>query len=343
MDREKLEFMGVDDFQVCQGDRAHFDWLIRYFALGVQEPGRPIGIAVAFRGKPGAGKGIVARTYGQLFGDGIHFKHYFDAERLLGRFNGDLGAACVVFLDEALFAGNPKHEAMLKAIITEPTLVVEQKFMEPITVRNHLRVLISSNSDWTVPVAVEDRRFAVFDVPGTYTGEDHRGYWKALHNEIRDGGQAAWLHDMLSMDLSLYEVRDIPHTAARTAQKRLSLTGAKRWLHDALYSGKVGPMAWSDAGLEIVIDEAYEHYCKASERQRDYKPDARHVWAKTIHEVLDGAVRNTRPGGVRMWTFRPLDECRALFAERLKLAGLIWDENWTDPGKPGNNPGKWDI
>ena len=38
-----------------------------------QEPHRPIGIALAFKGKPGTGKSTFAKWFGPLFG--VHFLH----------------------------------------------------------------------------------------------------------------------------------------------------------------------------------------------------------------------------------------------------------------------------
>ena len=74
----------------------------------------------------GAGKGIVARTLGKIFGK--HFAHIANGDQLTGRFNASLATSCVVFLDEALWAGDKKGEGVLKALITEPRLSLEAKF-----------------------------------------------------------------------------------------------------------------------------------------------------------------------------------------------------------------------
>ena len=78
-------------------------------AYAVQHPDKPIGVAVAFRGAQGAGKGIVARTFGKFFGK--HFSHIANGDQLTGRFNASLATSCVVFLDEALWAAIRKAKA----------------------------------------------------------------------------------------------------------------------------------------------------------------------------------------------------------------------------------------
>jgi Family of unknown function (DUF5906) len=114
---------------VCSGIQKHFDYFIQWMAYRVQHPGEPIGVAVALLGAQGSGKGIVARTFGSLFGK--HFAHITHGDQLTGRFNASLGTSCVVFLDEALWAGDRKGEGVLKALITEPTFSTRSQVPRP--------------------------------------------------------------------------------------------------------------------------------------------------------------------------------------------------------------------
>src|SRR6516162_11551431 len=152
----------------------------------VQRPSEPSGVAVAFKGAQGAGKGVVARTLGKIFGK--HFAHIANGEQLTGRFNASVATSVVVFLDEAFWAGEKKAEGILKALITEPRLQLEAKFRDPIMVDNHLHIMVASNSDWFVPAGMGDRRWFILDVADTYGGAGHREYWDALYAEIDTGG-----------------------------------------------------------------------------------------------------------------------------------------------------------
>jgi hypothetical protein len=208
---------------VCSGNQADFDYLIRWMAYAVQRPNEPIGVAVAFRGAQGAGKGVVARTFGKIFGK--HFAHIANGEQLTGRFNASLATSCLVFLDEALWAGDKKNEGVLKALITEPRLQLEAKFRDPIMVDNRLRIIVASNNEWVVPAGMGDRRWFFLNVADTYAGTGHREYWEALYAEIDNGGAEAMFYDLLNMDLSTFNVRAVPHTAAKAQQQAHSLRG----------------------------------------------------------------------------------------------------------------------
>jgi hypothetical protein len=321
---------------ICAGNTGRFEWLIRWMALGVQRPDRPIGVAVALQGVQGCGKGILARTYGSLFGD--HFKHISQAGQLLGRFNAHLGQCACVFLDECIFAGDKQHEGILKALITEPTLTIEAKFQDIITVDNRLRLIVASNEDWVVPVGLGDRRFAVFNVLPTYAGPGHSGYWRALNAELEAGGREAMLHELLGMDVSGFEVRNIPNTPARTDQKLRHLQGTDRWLYTVLADGVIGfNPPWGDAGCEVGKDDAYGHFVAHCKDQHDYRPLIKSIWAKRLNEILGPCLKTFRPrdGETRPWrfVFGPLAKSRARFAEYIGDPDMQWEAEDHQPNQ----------
>ena len=172
---------------------------------------------------------------------GKHFRHLAHGEHLTGHFNAVLAETCAVFLDEALWAGDRKGEQILKALITEDTFQLERKSYDPIPVKNRLRLMIASNNQWIVPVGTKGRRYAVFDVSDKYADQNtpntkHIGS-RCRHNLATmpaDDGRAAMLYDLIHMDLSDFDVRDVPESEAKTEQKLLSLRGTMLWLYHSL-------------------------------------------------------------------------------------------------------------
>jgi hypothetical protein len=308
---------------LCSGQQEHFDFLILWMAYAVQHPNEPIGVAVALRGAQGAGKGIVARTLGKIFGK--HFAHIANGEQLTGRFNANLATSCVVFLDEALWAGAKKGEGVLKALITEPRLQLEAKFRDPIMVENRLRIMVASNNDWMVPAGIGDRRWFVLDVANTYAGTGHRDYWEALYAEIEDGGAAAMFYDLLAMDLSGFDVRAVPPTAAKARQQAHSFQGTEAWLYHVLQEGEIGSKCWDDTGLTVPKVHAYECFEDFSKRQHAWRPEIKSVWSKKIRCMLGPCVADTRPDRVRSFQFASLALCRDQFASHTGVQKIEWD------------------
>jgi hypothetical protein len=321
---------------VCSGQQDHYDYLVKWMAYAVRHPNEPIGVAVAFRGAQGAGKGIVARTFGKLFGK--HFAHIANGDQLTGRFNASLGTSCVVFLDEALWAANKKGEGVLKALITEPTLQLEAKFRDPIMVDNRLRIIVASNNDWVVPTGIGDRRWFVLDVANTYAGTEHRKYWVALYAEIENGGAAAMFDDLLTMDLRGFDVRAVPHTAAKAQQQAHSLTGTEAWLYDVLQEGAIGCDNWQSVGLTLRMDDAYMDYEDFSKRQHAWRPEIKSVWSKKMRTALGRCVTDTKQktGSDRVRSFRlaPLADCRQQFEIHVGAPNIEWEPE----NEPNSDP-----
>ena len=329
---------------ICSGNEDHFQYVIRWMAYGVQHLDRPIGVAIALRGEEGAGKGFLWRNYGKLFGK--HFKHVAHGEHLTGRFNAAIAEACAVFLDEALWAGDRKGEQILKALVTEDTFQLERKFCDPIPVKNHLRIMIASNNQWIVPVGTRGRRYCVLDVSKQYADESdpaHAAYWEPLQAQFGDyapdDGRAAMLYDLLHMDLSDFNVRAVPESAAKTEQKLLTQKGTEAWLFEILQDGTVTMSShgiqhvvskWDANGMKISLDDAYEAFLQFSQTRREYQPRSKEWWSRDLRKIMeecvsDGRPRAHNPDRQRYFTFRELLECRAVYNEFVHADDIEWE------------------
>jgi hypothetical protein len=321
---------------LCSGRQALFDYLIGWMAWSVQKLDQPIGVAVALLGEQGAGKGIFARTFGNLFGE--HFAHIANGDQLTGRFNASVGKSCFIFLDEAVWAGDKKGEGVLKALITEPSLTLEAKFRDPITVANRLRIMVASNNDWAVPAGIGDRRWLILNINNRHAGTKNADYFAALKDEVDNGGPAAMLHDLLAMDLSAFNVRDVPRTAAKAQQQALSLPSLEAWLYQVLQEGaieeRIQPGSavlrhdWQANGLIVSKDVAHAAYEDFSNRRRDYRPATKSVWSKHLAKVLGPSltpIRRVAEGGrIRSFLFADLATCRDRFSTKMG-ADFEWE------------------
>lgn len=303
---------------ICAGNREHYDYLIRWMAHAVQNPAAPGQTAVILRGRQGTGKNVFVEAFGNLFGS--HFIQVRDAQHLFGQFNMHLRTCVVLFANESFWAGNKANEGKLKSIITERTMVVEGKGDNAFVAKNCVKLLMASNEDWVVPADIDDRRCFVLDV-ATSRKED-REYFKAIAEEMRNGGSEALLWHLLSLDLSEFALSKLPKTEALREQRILSFRPDQRWWFDKLWHGRI---------LEHHGD--WVEWCFATEVMRDFHnshPGDRwtpyrvgnflgkatglgssiSVTIGGVHDVtqVDGSSRSVeRPKGYR---FPPLDECR---------------------------------
>jgi hypothetical protein len=234
---------------VCSGNEEHYKYLMAWLASSVQEPDHPAGTAVVMRGKQGTGKSFFAKAVGKLFGQ--HFLHISNSKHLVGSFNAHLRDCVLLFADEAFFAGDKKSEGILKALITEEHIVIEKKGIDSEAQRNYIHLIMASNSDWVVPVAMDDRRFFVLDM-----GEDHRRdskYFGEMNDELENGGYEALLHHLMTLDISDVNLRNVPNTDALIEQKQLNLNPEQAWWFDKLHEGRV--LARHEDWEPIIVKE----------------------------------------------------------------------------------------
>lgn len=221
---------------ICAGNEEHYAYLMDLLAFGVQFPGHQSHIATVLRGAQGTGKSIFVEAYGSLFGK--HFIALSKRDDLVGKFNDHLSGKCVVFADEAFFAGDPTITGPLKSIITQPTIQIERKGVDQYTEPNCIKLFMATNSEWAVPAEFKERRMFVLDVADSAL-QDH-DYFEDLLEELANGGREAFLHQLLQRPVDRKKLRKAPTTDALRSQQDLSLKPELRWWKDCLTVGAIG-------------------------------------------------------------------------------------------------------
>ncbi|WP_306003582.1 DUF5906 domain-containing protein [Brevundimonas sp. C43] len=325
---------------LAAGDSRAANYILRWAAFTVQYPERPAEVALVLRGGKGTGKSTFGHVMRRLFGQ--HGTSIASSHVMTNNFNKPLHDCCLLFADEALARGDAKAEGIIKALITEPTVMIEPKGVDAFPAPNRLKVIIASNEDWVVSASADERRFAVFDVsphlaapPGSAQSDERGRWWAALNAEIDGGGLEAFLHDLLAEDLSGWHPRyDVPQNDALVGQKAASLRGLERVLYDILSAGTV-PVNLRVAQLSedsfVVPTEELQKYCAGLARRFDPTSNAigyllgegRRVRGGTVPRPGLGFTKRDypRPKG---WVWPPLVEARRR-----------WDEAFW--------PGEWDT
>lgn len=223
---------------ICSADRRLFSYLIRYLAHMLQKPEEKPGIMIVLLGGQGTGKGSFFRLLKAIWQHTT--LQVSDVAHVIGSFNAAIERNYVVCMDEALFSGDRKALDRLKSMVTEPTVTIEQKYQPRRTISSYHRFFAASNHKHFAQVEADDRRFAFFQVSEARKG-DH-AYWDNVHKAIDDPAViAAMVHEMLSLDLTNFNVRQRPKTEAHMDQRLKSLSGFDRYWFEVLQTGCFWP------------------------------------------------------------------------------------------------------
>ena len=142
---------------ICDGDKALYNYVVDWMASGVQHPENPDRSALSLRGDPGSGKGVFTIGYGSLFGR--HFLHATQREHVTGKFNSHQAECCLIFVDEALYAQIKSDAQILKTLTTETTKILERKGIDAVQVDNYARLIFATNDDHPIMIEHNDRRY----------------------------------------------------------------------------------------------------------------------------------------------------------------------------------------
>lgn len=320
---------------ICQGDETYYNYLIGWMARCVQQPDCPGEVAVVLRGEMGTGKSLFAKSFGSLFGR--HFLQVSDPKHLVGSFNSHLRDCVVLFGDEAFYAGDKKHESVLKALVTEETLAIESKGVDLVASPNYTHLILGSNTQWVVPAGSNERRYFVLEV-GAEKMQDKK-YFAAIKKQLDSGGREALLHMLLNHNISEFEVRDFPKTNALQDQKLLSMAPEESWWYEKLEEGRL--LAEQDSWeAEIMKNSLQSDYIAFMQRVGVLRKANSTVLGKFLGRVCPGGMPKSYQKMAKVKMVGQYGEeftmnRRVYFYEipELEKCRAFWDKNHGGPFK----------
>lgn len=322
---------------ICSGNDEYYSYLLNWMAHAVQHPDTLPGVAIVLKGEQGTGKGVAVSNFGRVFGR--HFKHLTSREAFLGRFNGHLQDAVMLFADEVYWAGGREQEGILKTLITEPRRQFEHKGKGVVELDNYCRVMMATNNEWAVPAGLEERRFFVLSV-GNSKRQDTT-YFSAVQKQMDNGGREALLHMLLEKDISNVDIRRFPRTNALAEQKLLSLRSVEKWWFDCLLEGAIGPCdkhanllpkgtftaapdQWPCYAPTTVLYGYYATHAKQA-GERYLEPQA--VFSKTLKRLANISKKRCSVDGLRIngYLMHSVDRVRQQFEAAIGQS-VDWNE-----------------
>lgn len=308
---------------ICSGNDAHYDYLLKWMARVVQQPRTRCMVAPVLLGKRGTGKSVFTDYFKGLFGR--HSVTVSDVNKLTGRFNAHLMYAVLVIAEEAFDLRDKRHESVLKELITGQTISVEYKGLNVIQAKNYTHYILTSNNERVVPAGDNERRFFVIRVSEKHIQD--APYFERILADEKSGGLSNLLHHLLSIDLSDYRVTTIPETIELRKQQEHNIPPEIDWLSDKLEIGEwLQGKRWTGP---IPKDELYQDYVRYCETQKIAKIMSRRkfvMWLQTELPTTTDKQLSPQPDGSRPWVFvfPSIEECRRQYDQNRGWINHEW-------------------
>lgn len=311
---------------LCNSDPVKFKYTMRWLAWAVQNPGEPAQVAMIFKGRKGAGKGVILQTMVKIFGR--HGMTIANREHLTGKHNEHLSNCSFLFADEAYHPGDKEVEGILKNLITEPSLTTEPKFRNIKTSRNCLHIVMATNADWVIPATEDERRYFINEVENKYAksaidDSTRQEYFNGLWKELADGGYSAILYGLQQMQLGDWHPRnDVPETAELRKQIAMSLPKLKHAFLTMLEDG-IFPGSRNGSGECVITRENLTEYLQSLDSNN------KTLTGKAVAKLCDDlGIKKLRTNKARHLVFPELDDLRRKWVKTVSKVDWRYNEEW---------------
>ncbi len=322
--------------QLCAGNEANADYLIKWMAHGVQHPATKPGVAIVLRGKQGTGKSTLGnKLWVPIWGG--HGITMSNSRHLTGNFNAHMRTSVGVFSDEAQYVGDHQGTQALKALITEDYGIHEAKGIDADLQRNYVKVIMATNSEWAVNATADARRFFVLDVSEKMAGvrtEETQKFWAQINHYIANGGVAQFLDYLLKVDLTGFNPAVFPDTEGLKKQREYSLDPTTRTVVKAVLAGRfsIGGSSFTKTGLEITKNDMHDSVnslCKELGIHSSKWP-SREAISKKLKDLGVLTTRAKDAQRTRSYVFPPIDDLERNIIEANKLSADYFDDGESD-------------
>ena len=189
---------------------------------------------------------------------------------------------------------------------------------------NHVNVMVASNSSWIVPVGNKERRFFILDISNAHTRD--YDYFEAIDNQMnKHGGISAMIYDLLSLDISEYNLREAPKTSALTDHLLHGLQPFEQFWCEKLFS--YDELGDNDSVIDgfclIEKSKLYDEYISFCDKMKvHYGRMINSVFGEELKKYTN--FENSRPrrdnqSRYTAYKFPTKDECRNIFEEKVGM------------------------
>lgn len=264
---------------MVNGNEAHYDWLLQYFAQMIQNPTKKTQVCIVFHGKQGCGKNIIIDAFANgVLGRKLALSTANPQETLFGRFNACCLNKILVVCNEI---GSDLYDCMdrLKDLVTAPDSTSEKKYQDPVTVDNYKNVICTTNNKNPLNISTDDRRLVWFDCNNEFIGNEE--YFDNLLSILQNDENISSLYHYFKEEVKITITnfqKKRPITKGYKRIQVLNLPSHVRWCKDYCFAKDSTMVFKTYKGVETAVKKQkviYDDYkawcerCKYTALKRD--------------------------------------------------------------------------
>jgi energy-coupling factor transporter ATP-binding protein EcfA2 len=257
-----------------------FEYLLDWLSHIIQRPHIKSGKCPVLISQQGSGKGTLIKILSRILGEKKVFQSVKPEKDVYGDFNPMMEKAMIVNIDEPECAKTEAFESTIKNFITEPTMVINDKFVKSHVIKSYHRFIFTTNkADGGIKVEEGDRRFFILRMSDKHKGD--MKYWDEWEKILSDPDPSGFktIYDWLARrDIGDFMQKATPKTVYQKNLERSNRTPLECWLEHLVRTWMIDGGGDDKRVLTMTGTEALAVYLDFCETQgiplKNYKTSA---------------------------------------------------------------------
>ena len=216
---------------LCGNDKEVAEYFEKWIAQMIQFPAVK-SICPTLISKQGAGKGRLLKLLSAMMemGSSKVFETTSPSRDVWGDFNGRMCNTFLINLNELSKKETLDCEGKIKALITDPTLTINNKGVNQYEIPSFHRFIITTNNEEPVKTSNDDRRNVIIRSSDEKIGD--REYFDELETMLNDANVIKTCYEYFKSLEGISNFRNIPmpETTYQSNLKELSISPIEQWL-----------------------------------------------------------------------------------------------------------------
>ena len=260
-DEDAIEFFKNHFKIMCNHDEVVTDYIMNWIGQMIQYPAIKSGIVPTFIAKQGAGKGSINNLIVKLLGVSKTLYTSTPSLNVWGKFNGLMTNAIFVNLDELKKKEFNGSDDVYKSLITEPSIVINQKGQKQKIINSFHRFMNTTNNGNALYFPKDNRRDLVTQSSNELIGntEYFNKFYKYLDNVDAMKSVFEYFKSIPKLD----EFRNIkkPKTKYQEDMEEESIDPVELWLRDYIKNNyKEEEVQVDKSTLYLLFNEFIKKY-----------------------------------------------------------------------------------
>jgi len=254
---EELKFILKHIYSICGKEKAAYKFFCKWIAQMLQQPHKKNGVMPIFSSAQGTGKGQFMTLVKKMIGKSKFFEPTDPKRDVWGNFNGMMQSAFLVNLNEISKQDISDFEKVLKGLITDDVININQKGIPQYSVSSFHRFILTTNYDKPVNTTADDRRNFVMRCSEDCKGNSE--YFKKLAEYIADENVVKTVFEhFMTMNIDDFDPTKIPlteyHADLKDSQESAPVRFLRYIANDKYWVLDKIECRYSDEGDEFVPD-----------------------------------------------------------------------------------------